>query len=74
MIIGIKPLPKFDSETITDATLKIMKNRGIQLQKVVGGTTDGASNILGKHSGVLTRLKDYCPFMIRNHCAAHRVN
>lgn len=30
--------------------------------------------MLGKHNGVLTRLKDYCPFMVKNHCAAHRVN
>ena len=30
--------------------------------------------MLGKHKGVLTRLKDYCYYMVKNHCAAHRLN
>lgn len=55
-ILGVEPLSKFDSESVTDTTIGIMKKRSLHDKYVVGGTSDGASNMFGKHSGVLTRL------------------
>ena len=30
--------------------------------------------MMGKHTGLLTKLKDYCYCLGKNHCAAHRIN
>lgn len=59
MLVGINELAKFDAETISSETLKILKSRHFENDLVVGGATDGASVMLGKNSGVLKRLKDF---------------
>ena len=48
-----------------------MKKRSINKEKVVGLVMELA---LWLELILLTRLKDYCPFMVKNHCAAHLVN
>lgn len=74
MILGIEPLDKFDSEAITDTALKVYRRRKIELYHIIASTTDGASTMMGKNTGVLTRLNDYCHYLVKNHCAAHRLN
>ena len=41
--------------------------------KLVAFGSDGAAVMIGAHSGVATLLKHICPWMISNHCVAHRL-
>ena len=43
-------------------------------RKVVCGAGDGASVMLGEHTGVLRRIQKQAPFMVPVHCFAHRGN
>ena len=47
---------------------------GLDMRKMRGIGTDGAATMIGKHNGVVTRLKDITPTAISVHCAAHRLN
>ena len=47
---------------------------GLDMRKIRGIGTDGASTMIGKHNGVVTRLKAITPTAISVHCAAHRLN
>ena len=74
ILLGLVELCKFDADTITNETLRIVKRRNISLNYIVGGATDGASTMMGKNSGVMIRLKDYCEFLQNYHCANHNLN
>jgi hypothetical protein len=41
-------------------------------RRLVGGSFDGASNMMGNVTGVQTQLKSICPWSVYIHCAAHR--
>ena len=43
------------------------------LKNVAGFATDGVAVMVGKRTGVATRLKKYNPEMISIHCGAHRL-
>ena len=47
---------------------------GLDMRKMRGIGTDGAATMIGKHNGVVTRLKAITPTAISVHCAAHRLN
>ena len=53
-------------ECVASAELDMAKMRGIG--------TDGASTIMGCHSGVVARHKTITPSAIGVHCAAHHLN
>lgn len=41
--------------------------------KLVGLGSDGASVMMGRHSGVGVQLKSVAPFLVHTHCVAHRL-
>ncbi len=43
------------------------------MRKVLGFGSDGAAVMIGKRSGVSTRLRAHNPLMINIHCVAHRL-
>lgn len=47
---------------------------GLDMRKMRGIGTDGAAAMIGKHNGLVTRLKAITPTAISVHCAAHRLN
>ena len=61
-----------NAETITALIVNELKSKGIDIQKMIGISTDGASVMTGKHNGVVKRLRDEVPELIGVHCAAHR--
>ena len=61
------------SQTILQAIVKFMKDRGIEFSKLVGFASDGANVMIGSKQGVATRLKHINPNVITIHCAAHRL-
>ena len=45
----------------------------IPFSRLVGFASDGASVMVGKHSGVATQLKTMQPILTSIHCVAHRL-
>ena len=61
------------AETIEQKLLEIIQTCKISLMKVAGFGSDGAAVMVGKKSGVATRLKAHNGEMISIHCGPHRL-
>jgi hypothetical protein len=61
------------AETLTNSITEMLKEKHIDISKIIGLGCDGANVMLGKHSGVAARLKVLNPSIISVHCAAHRL-
>ena len=59
---------------ITTRVSEYVATAGLDMTKLRGIGTDGASTMTGCHNGVVARLKAITPSAIGVHCAAHRVN
>lgn len=66
--------PKSDAKVLFEAIDSCLKEKGIDISKVKGFGSDGASVMVGKHSGVATRVKNLTPHCVNIHCMAHRFN
>ena len=56
--LEIVPLKKADAESIYLALVKCLKDKNLQIDKIVGMGFDGASTFSGKRTGVQARLKN----------------
>ena len=61
------------AETIERALLLCLGSYGVQLDKVSGFGSDGASVMVGFRNGVATRLNTGNPTMLSIHCINHRL-
>ena len=62
------------ARTITSRVCEYVASANLDMAKMRGIATDGASTMMGRHSGVVARLKTITPSAIGVHCAAHRLN
>ena len=62
------------AETITKRVCEYVTTVELDMARMRGIGTDGASTMIGCRSGVVTRLKSITPSAIGVHCAAHRLN
>ena len=62
------------ARTITSRVCEYVASANLDVAKMRGIATDGASTMMGRHSGVVARLKTITPSAIGVHCAAHRLN
>ena len=64
-----------DAALIFDTLLTSLKEWGLDTDKCVAFGSDGAATMLGRKTGVATRLKEKVnPFLTSVHCVAHRTN
>ncbi|VDI68465.1 Hypothetical predicted protein, partial [Mytilus galloprovincialis] len=59
--------------SITAHIIAYLKSFGVDLSKIFGMGSDGASVMIGKHGGVSQLLKDTSPHLVEVHCVAHRL-
>ena len=71
--IRVLELPDGTARTITEAVCTLCREMGFDLQRLCGLSSDGASVMLGIRGGVSKLLKDQVPFLVPNHCIAHRL-
>ena len=62
------------AQTITNRVCEYVASAELDMAKTRGIGTDGASTMMGCHSGVIARLKTITPSAIGVHCAAHCLN
>ena len=64
-------LKKSDAASIYSALIESLKEKNLQVSKIVGLGFDGASTFSGKKSGVQTRIKAIAPHALFVHCHCH---
>ncbi|XP_063960214.1 general transcription factor II-I repeat domain-containing protein 2A-like [Lytechinus pictus] len=72
-ILGLIPLlGRTRGEDIYEAIMEMLRDRGIDIKKVVSVATDGAPAMIGRQKGVVSRLKEHQPYMLSYHCIIHQ--
>lgn len=61
------------ADTLVQALLKFLEEKGISIIKVQGLGSDGTPVMLGRLNGVGARLKQLNPFLVQVHCVAHKL-
>ncbi|KAI6651871.1 Zinc finger protein [Oopsacas minuta] len=65
------------ADVITEAVISYLASKApvtLDISKLAGGATDGASVMVGCEHGVVTRIKQVVPTFIATHCSAHRLS
>ena len=71
--IGMVEVKEGTASAIMAALEKVCNNCGVNLKKLVAFGSDGASVMIGRHRGVTALLKAEVPWLLANHCVAHRL-
>lgn len=61
-----------NAQNIVNLVVNELKEKKIDITKMVGVSTDGASVMTGKTGGVVALLRAYSPNIVGVHCVAHR--
>ena len=73
--IGYTPITgDFGAENIAEIIVKMCRNLGLNMQKLIGQGYDGCSTMAGKENGVQARIRRDFYRAIFVHCASHRLN
>jgi hypothetical protein len=68
------PLEHGDAKYLRILIIQVLRAYNIIIENMVGISTDGAAVMIGPKSGLCTRLAKRAPFIVQNHCVAHRLN
>ena len=60
-----------DVKTFDSTLIEFMKDKNIQISKLVGMGFDGAATFCGKHNGVQSLIKKNSPNVLFVHCHCH---
>ena len=71
--IRILELPDGTAKSITDSVCMLCSELGLNIHQLCGLGSDGAAVMLGSRGGVSKLLTDKVPFLVSNHCIAHRL-
>ena len=69
--LEILPLKSADAATIYASIVQCLKERNLQVSKIVGMGFDGAATFSGGKTGVQSRIKAHAPHVIFVHCHCH---
>ena len=72
--LGFYEIVNIKSETVARATKDILMRCSLRLDDCRGQTYDGASNMMGKHSGVSTKISEEQTKATATHCQDHSLS
>ena len=70
---NITEMKHCDANALTEAIVEYLREKKIDVSRVSGLGSDGASVMTGRHNGVGAKLKKLNPFMLSMHCVAHKL-
>ena len=70
--IKLKCLHDQSSEGVFQGLLSVLGEFGVEISKIVGFASDGASVMTGAYNGAASKLKTKAPFCLDFHCVAHK--
>ena len=72
--LGTFELSNCKAQTITDKICSVCNDLDLSMtEKMCGFGSDGASTMIGSRNGVAAKLKAKVPWLVNNHCVAHRL-
>ena len=71
--LHVDTLPDGIAVTIADRIHQLCTDLELDLKRICGLGSDGASVMLGNHGGVSTLLKQKLPYLVANHCVARQL-
>ncbi|XP_073329080.1 uncharacterized protein C17orf113-like [Pagrus major] len=72
-LLGNYDVHSGDAQCIFNKLVEVLRERDVELSRVIGLGSDGASVMMGKRAGVGALLRRESAFSIQVHCVAHRV-
>lgn len=74
LVLDLQEIVMCQMVKLNNALMNFMEEKNINCgTKLVGLGSDGASVMMGRHSGVGVQLKSVAPFLVHTHCVAHRL-
>ncbi|CAI7927941.1 unnamed protein product [Closterium sp. NIES-54] len=70
--LALLTVHKCDAGSLFAVLLSYLDNIGIDLQRIVAVSTDGAGVMIGSQSGLVVCLRQRVPHLVGTHCIAHR--
>ncbi|CAI7931357.1 unnamed protein product [Closterium sp. NIES-54] len=70
--MALLTVEKADAASLLQLLLSHVHACGVDLRRIVGISTDGASVMMGSRSGLVARLRLRIPHLVSCHCIAHR--
>lgn len=61
------------ADKVTHEIFECLSECNLDKYNMCGITTDGAAVMVGRHNGVVTRMKDTIPGLLSSHCISHRL-
>ena len=74
IFLDFMKLTNIKSETVVKAIKDILMRCSLSLDDFRNQTCDGASNMIGKHSSVSTKISEQQPKAIATHCQGHSLS
>ena len=71
--LGLRQLDIDNSDSIREQVVKLLVENSLDVSKLAGIATDGASVIVGCRAGVDQEMKALFPSLLSTHCIAHRL-
>ena len=71
--LGLRQLDIANSDRIREQVVKLLVEKGLDVSKLAGIATDGASVMVGCRAGVVQQMKALSPSLLSTHCIAHRL-
>ena len=62
-----------NAQAISELIVESVKSSGLEVEKFTGFSSDGASVMLGKKTGVAALLREICPSLLNIHCICHKL-
>ncbi|CAI7854989.1 unnamed protein product [Closterium sp. NIES-54] len=63
---------KCDAASLFEVLMNHLRSAGVDVSKLVGISTDGASVMTGKDNGLVARIREHAAHLFSCHCIAHR--
>ncbi|CAI7782399.1 unnamed protein product [Closterium sp. NIES-53] len=63
---------KCDAASLFEVLMNHLRSAAVDVSKLVGISTDGASVMTGKDNGLVARIREHAPHLFSCHCIAHR--
>ena len=74
VLLGVRKLREgATADKVTHAIFECLSECNLDKYNMCGIATDGAAVMVGRHSGVVTRMKDTIPGLLSSHCISHRL-
>ena len=70
--MGLLKIPNGKGRTIYEHVKHLLGDRCLNMNKLIGLATDGASSMIGSEIGTVTLMKNDIPNLVGVHCIAHR--